>query len=30
MPWIVNAPAPLQHIVSPLIKMLSCASPVEA
>jgi len=30
MPWIVNAPAPLQHIVSPLIKMISCASPVEA
>lgn len=30
MPWITATTAPLMHIVSPLIKLASCALPVEA
>lgn len=29
LPWVCSSPAPLLHIVTPLIKMASCASPVE-
>lgn len=29
LPWIANTPAPLQHIVSPLIKLASCVSPAD-